>query len=52
MVSGRYFDNGWRRAQVPTGYEHGARSGLLHSINEWPRSLVRKLIGPNIAVSR
>ena len=45
MISDRCFDNGLCRAEVATAYLAGLSSG----INEWPRSLVRKLRRPIIA---
>ena len=44
--------------EVNIGYEHGVQgpttnlASLLHGINEWPRSLVRKLLRPIIAAVR
>ena len=43
--------------EAVTGYKHGVGpttylAGLLHSISEWPRSLVRKLMHPIIAAGR
>ena len=59
MISDGCFDNGLRRAEVATGYEHVAGHttylaglGLSSGINEWPRSLVRKLRRPIIAAGR
>ena len=57
MISDRCFDNGLRRAEVATEYEHEAGyttylSGLSSGINEWPRSLVRKLRRLIIAAGR
>ena len=57
MISDGCFDNGLRRAEVATGYEHGAGhttylAGLSSGINEWPQSLVQKLRRPIIAAGR